>query len=183
MPSVMWTRTDGRGMDRATLQSSPGGHRIGGTAILSIDGTPYEIRYSVLTDELWRTTTVGAHAQMPDGDRRLALSADGTGSWFVGDDPILDLFGAIDVDLGWTPVTNTVAIRRLGLSVGEEQEITVARIDFPSHEIERVTQRYRRLDEAHYRYSSRDLAVEFEVDEHGLIIDYPDGWKRIATSV
>lgn len=182
MPSVMWTRGDGHGMERATLQSGPSGHRIGGTAILSIDATPYEIRYSVLTDEQWRTTTVGAHAQMPDGDRRLALSADGTGSWFVGDDPILDLFGAIDVDLGWTPVTNTVAIRRLGLSVGEESEVTVARIDFPSHEIERVTQRYRRLDDTRYRYSSRDFVVEFQVDEHGLIVDYPDGWTRVATS-
>lgn len=182
MPTILWMRTDGSGSDRAVMQDDAGGYRLAGTAIFAFDGVPYEIRYTILTDSEWRTRTVGAHAQMPDGDRRLALNADGTGSWFVGDDPVLDLYGAVDIDLGWTPATNSLAIRRLRLDVGETGETVVARVDFPSHEIQRVMQRYDRLDDHRYRYSSGDVSEELTVDGNGFVIDYPDGWRSIASA-
>ena len=49
--------------------------------------------------------------QLGEADR-LALSA--------------HLDGCPDVDFGWTPATNTVPIRRLGLEVGETASITAA---------------------------------------------------------
>lgn len=182
MGSMLWRRHDGTGLDRAAIERMPDGVRLSGTSLLVVDGSPFEIRYSVMTDAAGHTTVVGAHVQGLGNDRRLALTSDGAGTWSVGDDPILDLFGATDVDLGWTPATNTLPILRLGLEVGESAQITVAMISFPEHEVERRTQTYQRLDATTYRYSSATFEGSLVVDTDGMVTEHSGGWSAIASS-
>lgn len=188
MPSILWERIDGTGLDRCSIETVADGHRLAGTALLSLDEAPHEIRYTIITDRYWRTRTVGAHVQSPEGDRRLALSGDGEGSWSVSDDPIIELYGAIDVDLAWTPASNTLPILRLGLAVGASAEIVAAHVAYPSREHTRAKQRYERIAEDRYLYSTgpvgseRSVEAELIVNEHGLVVDYPDGWKTVVQS-
>jgi hypothetical protein len=180
MASILWRQHDGAGLDRCVLDVTPAGSRLSGTTLAVVDGEPIEIRYSVMTDAAGATTTVGAHVQGSGNDRRLALSSDGQGTWSVSDEPVLDLFGAIDVDLGWTPATNTLPIRRLGLEIGESAQITVAMISFPQHEVERRTQAYERLDETTYRYTSATFDGTLTVNEHHLVTEHSGGWSALA---
>lgn len=180
MPAVLWRGP--AGLDRCTLDATPSGWRLAGTALLVVADAPYEIRYSVVLDDEWRPATVGAHVQGPGADRRMALTTDGTGGWSVTDQPVLELFGATDVDLSWTPATNTIPIRRLGLEVGESASITVAKIAFPEHDIERVIQHYERLSDHAYRYRSGSFTADLTVDEHGLVTAYGDLWSAVASS-
>lgn len=180
MTHVLWRATDGMGFDRCSLDEIPGGYRLSGTALLAIADEAYEIRYSVITNPAYATTTVGAHVQSSGNDRRMALQADGEGSWSVGDDPLLDLYGAIDVDLTWTPATNSLPILRLGLEVGASAEITAAVVDFPGHDIGRRTQRYTRINDSTYRYESDSFEAELEVGDDGLVRRYGDLWEPVA---
>jgi hypothetical protein len=182
VPAILWRRLDTPGFDRCELTATPDGHRLAGTALVVFDDVPYEIRYTVITDRRWRTRTVGAHVQGPEGDRRLALTADGEGGWSVSDSPVLDLYGAIDVDLAWTPATNTLPVNRLELQVGEETEITAAYIQFPAHEIKRVSQRYQRIADQRYLYSQGSFRAEVAVDENGLVVDYQGVWESVTSS-
>ncbi len=181
MGSMLWRRHDGSGLDRAVIDRGPEGIRLSGTSLLVIDDAPFEIRYSVMTDASGATTVVGAHVQGPGNDRRLALTSDGAGTWSVGDEPILDLFGATDVDLGWTPATNTLPILRLGLDVGDSAQITVAMVSFPEHHVERRTQTYERLDETTYRYASATFEGTLVVTAEGLVSEHSGGWSAIAS--
>ena len=176
MPSILWRRIDRVGMERAVIEPTPDGFRLTGTVLLVEDDGPIEIRYSVLTDGDWRTLTVGAHVQASGGDRRMALNSDGEGTWSAGDDPVLELYGAIDVDLAWTPATSTIAIRRLNLEVGASAEASAVHIAYPAHEIERRTDYYERLAPLRYRYRSGDFQTDLTVNNHGLIVAYPGGW-------
>ena len=180
MAHILWRALDGTGFDRCSLETVGNGHRLSGTALLSIEDEAYEIRYSVITNAAHAPTTVGAHVQSSGNDRRMALQADGEGSWSVGDEPLLDLYGAIDVDLAWTPATNTLAIMRLGLAVGDSAEITAAFVDFPGHEIGRRNQRYTRLDDSTYRYESADFAAELTVGTSLLVTRYGEIWEAVA---
>lgn len=180
MSSVMWQPHERAGAERTVIEPMPDGFRIAGTALVVADDAAHEIRYSVLTDRSWRTRTVGAHVQGPGADRRLALHADGTGTWSVGDEPLMDLFGAIDVDLGWTPATNTLPIRRLDLAVGSAEDITVAWVAFPEHEVRRRRQRYHRIAENVYRFSSDGFEVDLTVDDSGIVTEYPGGWRAVT---
>jgi hypothetical protein len=178
--SILWRRLDGSGLERAVLQPTADGHRIAGTVLLVVADAPCEIRYTVLTDHAWRVRTVGAHVQGPDGDRRLALTGDGNGSWVVGDAAVPELTGAIDVDLAWTPATATPAIRRLDLEVGESAEAVTALIDYPAPDIRRLTGRYTRLDPNRYLRETDDSATELHVDDDGIVTGVPQVWETAA---
>lgn len=180
MNTILWRAADGNSLERCTFEPTDGGWRISGTVLLVSGDRPHEIRYSVQTDPGFRTRTVGAHVQSPDGDRRLALRTDGAGTWTTNDEPVLDVFGATDIDLSWTPATNTLPIRRLGLDVGEVADITAARIRFPEPEVERVVQRYERLSDRTYRYTAANADAELTVDSIGRVVDYPEGWQMVA---
>lgn len=180
MPSILWENLDQPGADRAAIEPDAQGMRLAGTALFSVAGGPYDVRYTIIVDPGWRTLLVGAHVQGPGRERRLSLRADGTGSWrALADDPLEDLDGALDVDLSFTPATNTLPIRRLGLEVGESAEIPVVLVTFPEEGIELVTQRYERTGEYTYRYNDR---YDLTVNEHGFVTDYPGGWRAAATA-
>ncbi len=112
----------------------------------------------------------------------LWLGNDGGGRWGEMNGahrPELD--GCVDIALACTPFTNTIAIRRLALHVGDAAEIIVAAVDVETLDIQPVTQRYSRLDT--HRWHVEQLAtgesIEFEVDEFGLVIDYPSRFRRV----
>jgi hypothetical protein len=178
--SILWRREDGLSLERCVLEAISDGWRLTGTVLLLAQDAPVEIRYSVQTDEEWRTRTVGAHVQSPAGDRRMALTADGSGAWLSNGQPIVDLYGAADVDLAWTPATNTLPIRRLDLAIGEQADVTAAWVGFPEHTIVRLEQHYERLDATTYRYAAGELSVDLTVGELGWVMRYPGGWESIA---
>jgi hypothetical protein len=86
----------------------------------------------------------------------------------------------VDVDLSFTPATNTLPIRRLGLAVGEEAEIAVAWLVWPELRFERARQRYTRLAEDRYRYTQDDFEAELTVDKEGLVLEYEGLWRAVA---
>lgn len=180
MTAIIWRREDGAGWERCVVEPVAEGHRVAGTTLLATDGGPFEIRYSVLTDPAWHPHTVGAHVQGPGSDRRMALTSDGAGSWSVGENPLLDLFGAIDVDLAWTPVGTMVAIRRIGIEPGEDAESSATRVAFPGHEIGRSQLSFKRIDDTTYTVESGDWSGEVVIDTSGVVTRHVGGWELVA---
>jgi uncharacterized protein len=92
------------------------------------------------------------------------------------------LDNCLDVDLEWSPSTNTIPIRRLGLALGESRAVTAAWVRFPSLEVQRLEQSYERVDERRYRYRSGRFTADLAVDEDGMVLQYGVSWKAVATS-
>ena len=104
------------------------------------------------------------------------------GHWYQNGAEVEGLSKAIDIDLGWSPSTNTLPIRRLGLSVGASSgQLTAAWVRFPELRLEPLEQEYHRLQDRVYRYSSRrgTFQAKLLVDEHGMAEDYQGFWKRL----
>jgi hypothetical protein len=95
---------------------------------------------------------------------------------------IASVAGCLDLDLAFSPSTNILPLRRLGLAAGESGEATAAWVRFPDLSVEPLPQRYTRLDERRVRYESRGGAftAELEVDDLGLVVRYPPFWERVA---
>lgn len=181
MAAVLWRNRRDGGLDRCSLLAGPTGFRLAGTALLAREGLPYEVRYTVMTDGDWRTRSVGVHVQTPAGeDLRLALTADGEGGWLLGREPLVDVQGALDVDLAVTPATNTLAVRRLALATGEAASLAVVYVGFPDLRPARLEQRYERRAEDRYRYSNPGFAADLLVDADGLVLDYEGAWEAVA---
>ena len=90
-----------------------------------------------------------------------------------------EVSGAADIDLGFSPSTNLLPIRRLGLKVGEQAAVRAAWVRFPELTLELLEQTYARLTEDSYRYESGNGTVrrDLKVDETGFVLEYPELWR------
>jgi hypothetical protein len=88
------------------------------------------------------------------------------------------LKGCLDVDLGFTPATNLLQLRRIGLKIGEKAEVPVAWWDLDSRELSLVQQSYERRAEQAYWYESPRFgyAAMLEVAPSGFVLEYPGLW-------
>jgi uncharacterized protein len=112
----------------------------------------------------------------------LWLGADGTGRWGeMNGAHRPDLAGCTDVDLAVTPFTNSIPIRRLTLGAGEDADVTAAMVDVDTLGVVPVRQRYRRLALRRFEYTNLDsgYSTEFDIDEYGLVHDYPAEFRRL----
>ncbi|HLT84231.1 MAG TPA: putative glycolipid-binding domain-containing protein [Phototrophicaceae bacterium] len=135
-----------------------------------------EYAYEVVLDSDWAVLALTVEAP----DRRVRLRRERDGTWFVDDTVRPDLAAAVDVDLAFSPFTNTLPIRRLGLAVGAAAEVVTAYVDAPSLLVTPDPQRYTRLEDRVYLYESldSDFSRRITVDDDGFVVDYPGLFRR-----
>jgi hypothetical protein len=173
--TVLWQSERLRSAELCTAREAPG-PVLEGTVLLPFDDAPAEVRYVVEADARWVTRLARVHA----GGRTLLLENDGAGRWILDGVPRPDLEGCADVDLGISPSTNTLPIRRLGEAGAE---VAAAWVRFPELTVERLEQRYAPLGEGRWRYEAGAFAAELVVDDRGLVVTYGDAiWSTVARS-
>lgn len=108
------------------------------------------------------------------------ISTDIGRHWSVNEAEAHEVSDCIDLDLNFSPSTNTIAIRRLKLEVGERRDVTAAWLRFPSFTLEPLAQSYQRLAGNLYRYVSgnESFTADLATDDVGFVIDYPGIWKE-----
>jgi hypothetical protein len=180
---MAWRRTDAIETDeQCTFSVRPGGMSLVGTVIGAEGGQPIRIEYRVMADAAGMTTAAHVRDLRGFEQRTIALARDAKGSWTVDGKMVRALKGCTDVDLGFSPSTNTLPIRRLGLGVGQSKAIKAAWVRFPELSVVKAEQTYTRLDEFTYRYASGTYEGELVVDDEGLVASY-GVWRRTALAI
>ena len=175
---VAWRRSDEVATDEhCTLTVRDGGLSLVGTVLGAEGGRPVRVEYRVLADAAGLTTAAHVRDLRGFETRAIALERDAKGNWTVDGSKVRSLKGCTDVDLGCSPSTNTLPIRRLGLGVGASRTIQAAWVRFPELSVVKAAQTYTRLDEFTYRYASGSFEAELTVDDDGLVTSYAD-WQR-----
>ena len=155
---------------------------LDGTTLGVEEGVAWRIHYRIEVDAKWHVRV----ATVDDGDgARLELEADAAGSWLVDGEPRAELAGCLDLDLEASAVTNTLAVHRLGLALGERGESAAAYVRSNGLAVERLDQSYWRLPDADGRlafdYDSPRFGyhdtLQFTPD--GLVQDYPGIARRV----
>lgn len=115
------------------------------------------------------------------GDRTIDLrvSVDQERSWYLNGAECPAVAGCLDIDLGFSPSTNLLPIRRLALAVGEQAEVRAAWLPFPALVFEPLSQVYRREEATTYRYESGGgrFVRTLEVNATGFVTNYPGLWQ------
>jgi hypothetical protein len=170
--AVLWLRLDRPGNDACRFAEAEGGFLIDGSA----------------TDEGWTVTRYRVRAREDGTTRRARIGQNSRifirrapdGEWTLNGTPVPGLEAALDIDLGLTPATNTLAIRRLALPVGGEAEITAAWFDPADERLKPMRQTYRRVSPTEYDYRSPGFAARLKVDAQGIVRDYEGLWRAQA---
>jgi hypothetical protein len=180
---VAWRRSDETQTDeQCTLTLRDSGLSLVGTVLGAAGGLPVRVEYRVLTDAAGLTTAVHVRDLRVFTQRVIVLARNPKGSWTVDGRAARGLKGCTDVDLGSSPSTITLPIRRLRLAVGASEIIQTANVIFPDLTVVKAAATYRRLDEFTYRHTSGEFDAELTVDDEGLVTAYA-AWRRTGIAV
>lgn len=200
--ALFWERRDVPGAEHVLLDSRTGLYAQG--VAVAADPVPYTCHYELQTGPDWVTTRFDVRAEGAGWARtvRLELAA---GRWRIttseqgdldaalvaagharaglpGTEDPDQLFGAFDVDLGGSPLTNTLPVRRLDLltaETGVAHRINVAWVLLPSLEVVQADQIYTSLGDNRVRFASETFSTDMTVDGEGFVVDYPGLARRV----
>jgi uncharacterized protein len=177
--TILWRRVDKPGHEFARLTNENVRWWLAGTAVFVHEDQPCKLDYRIECNSSWQTQAARIDGWL--GDHRVKLEirvGEDSKRWWLNGAEQAQAAGCIDLDLNFSPVTNTLPIRRLGLSNGQEAAVKAAWLRFPSFRLEPLEQVYRRIDDTTYRYESAGGAFStiLKVNEMGLVVDYPGVW-------
>ena len=176
-----WRRTDVPGREQARVERTREGWRLTGALDVEEADVAASLHYAIECDERWLTRSALIEGTASGRPIRVALVADGAGAWSRDGEPLPALAGALDVDLGFTPATNTLPIRRLALAVGETQPVRSAWLRFPGPRLEPLEQTYTREAERAFRYHAvvdgEPFVARLDTDAFGRVLRYEGLWE------
>jgi uncharacterized protein len=184
---TQWRRLDAPGREEACVEPTVTGWRLTGKLDVEEAGLAARLRYTIECDPEWRTRSAVVQGEAGGSPVRFVLASDGLGQWTSDGVPLPHLAGALDIDFGFTPATNTLPIRRLALEVGESAPVRSAWLRFPELRLEPLDQTYTRETETSFRYRALvdgNLFVAcLDTDEFGRVVQYEGLWEAVlATS-
>ncbi|MBF5032348.1 putative glycolipid-binding domain-containing protein [Micromonospora sp. ANENR4] len=200
--SLFWARTDTAGSEHVVLDDGQGLTAQG--VALAVDPIPYTCRYRLTVGPDWSTNRLEVESEGAgwsrsvrlergrdgwrvrtgeEGDLDAALSAAGhPPAGLPGTDDPGRLVEALDVDLGGSPLTNTLPIRRIGLGrlpADLATAVTVAWVLLPGLAVVPAEQVYTSLGPGRVRYASGTFTADLEVDPEGFVVRYPGLAERV----
>jgi hypothetical protein len=153
--------------------------------VLAVDQEhgPFRLTYRLA----WETSWQLRHAELAVVTERfagsLSLQTDGHGRWCDADGrAIAELDGCMDIDIWPTPFTNSFPIRREPMQVGERRLFRMAWIHGLDLTFHAQPQAYTRLSDRRYLFENLDgtgFRAELPVDEEGIVLDYPQLFRRV----
>jgi hypothetical protein len=175
--TMLWRRLDVPGHDACRLLASSSGWRLRGTALFRHETGPAHLQYDVRADGHWRTREGRVDGWVGDRPVRIRVRRLAWG-WEVNGAPSGQARECVDLDLGFTPATNLLQLRRLALEVGQAADVPAAWLDVPSGELDVLAQRYERRAATVYWYEAPrfQYRAELDVTAAGFPRRYPGLW-------
>lgn len=143
--------------------------------------TRERVEYVVRLSATWQVRQFILFRDLEEPD--LWLATDGSGRWGeMNGAHRTELDGCYDVHVKCSAFTPAVPIRRLPLLEGHAAELPIVLVDPETLEVRAAQYRYTRLGSHRWRIEcdEPEQSDEVDVDEHGLVLDYPSGFRRLS---
>lgn len=175
---IVWRRLDMAALEYARLDRGASGWHLSGVAVIAAERLECRLDYEIDCEESWSTKAARVWGWAGERQIDVHIEVNRERQWTLNGAVCDEVEGCIDVDLNFSPSTNLLPIRRLGLAVGKRAEVSAAWLRFPSFTLERLNQTYTRIADRTYRYESAGGAfrADIEVDGEGLPVVYGDLW-------
>ncbi|MGJ7498672.1 putative glycolipid-binding domain-containing protein [Variovorax sp. RT4R15] len=177
--TTLWHRLDVPGHDACRLDRHGDAWQLDGTALFrQADGRVAQLHYRVRCDRNWHAQWGTVRGWLGGSAVDLSVVRSAHGEWKLNDVPVPELAHCVDLDLGFTPATNLIQLRRLNLQAGEAADAPAAWLDLEEGGLSLLAQRYERRNERGYWYQADrfDYADLLDVTPEGFVRDYPGLW-------
>jgi hypothetical protein len=180
-----WEIQETHGLETAWITLDDDGLAARGRAV-GLTPEPYWVSYTLETgtQQVTRWLAVTVEPASDADARRLELLRSPDGTWSVNGVVRADLTGALDCDLAFSLLTNTMPILRHRLHQRPgAADLVMAWVSLPDLAVHRSEQRYEHLhrtaDGAVVRFAAGSFAADLEVDADGLVMRYPQLGARL----
>jgi hypothetical protein len=114
------------------------------------------------------------------GQRRIQFFIARSGrAWMLNGNPVPGLDHLVDLDLGFTPATNLIQLRRVAIDHGQVAQLPAAWFDVDAGTLTELPQTYERRGELAYWYEAPSVGYQglLELAPNGFIQRYPSFWE------
>lgn len=180
---LMWQGITAPSLEMAVVEREGGALVARGSAIRAAP-EPWSVSYQLETSDRFVTASLSVSAWGADWARSLELVRTADGTWRSGQGPLPDLDGALDCDLAYSCLTNTMPVlrHRLHGRVGTV-ELLVAWVSLPDLRVRAARHLYTHLARAAggavVRFQAGGFAADVEFDADGFVVDYPGLAARV----
>jgi hypothetical protein len=180
---VSWEVSESHGLETAWVEVRDRSLQARGRAVGTVPEF-YWVSYTLETGEDFVTRRLWVTVERAAGSSELDLRRDDDGHWTGNGEPLPDVDGALDCDLGLCPLTNTMPVLRHGLHVtpGESASL-MAWVSMPDLVVQPSRQTYTTLARtphgAYIRFAAGDYRSDIEFDANGLVVEYPGMATRV----
>ena len=194
---LTWQAEDGHGLEGVRMIPGHGGFRALGRMVRVEPAGGFTSSYRLVVGEDGRVSRLSVTSATAEKERHLTINRTDDGVWLLdtgsGSGAVRDdCAGAVDVDLAYSPMFNTIPIRRLGLHrEAGEHTLPMVFVSLPDLEVRVVEQTYRTVSvfdeatgEAGIGFATGDFTADLVVDADGVVTSYPGLARRLlpATS-
>jgi uncharacterized protein len=184
--TICWTPIWNKDCHRVGLEHLLLAECMADSVVLAFDEKrePFRLTYRLTWEESWRLRDAELVVATETSTRSLRLQTDGQGHWRHADgQAINELDGCLDVDIWPTPFTNSFPIRREPMALNQRRQFRMAWILAPELTVQPQAQAYTRVADRLYLFENLDgsgFRAELPVDEDGIVLDYPELFRRVA---
>lgn len=177
-----WRKLNFPGHDTCRLFELADGCRLSGAAVFMESNRVCQLQYDVVADRAFRTRSASVAGFVGRRAIDLRIRATGQARWQVNGRSLPSIAGCLDLDLGFTPATNLLALRRLALRVGQQADAPAAYVAFPRMEVTVLPQHYKRVSRTEYRYEAPSVGYQgtLRVSRLGAVIEYPGLFELVV---
>jgi hypothetical protein len=186
--TICWTPIWNKDREGVGLEHLLLAECLADSVVLSFDQEhgPFRLTYRLTWDESWRLRDADLVVATECSTKSLSLRTDSQGQWRGSDDRAIDeLDGCLDIDIWTTPFTNSFPIHREPMAIGERRQFRMAWVFAPDLTVRPQPQAYTRLADRRYLFENLDgsgFTARLLVDEDGIVLDYPDLFRRVIDS-
>jgi hypothetical protein len=180
-----WEIHETQGLETAWIILDDDGLAARGRAV-GLAPEPYWVSYTLETgnQQVTRRLAVTVEPASDADARSLELLRSPDGTWSVDGVVLGDLAGALDCDLAFSLLTNTMPILRYQLHQRRgAADLVMAWVSLPDLAVHRSEQRYEHLrrtaEGAVVRFTAGPFTADLEVDADGLVVRYPQLGTRL----
>lgn len=180
--TLTWDGIENRTLEKCLVKTSAEGYEVVSEIKGTIDAKPVELRYRILLDDKWSVKEFYAENCLSSNNFKIHYLQANPGQWIDENGLSLPQFNdCIDIDIFPTPFTNSLPLKRTPLHIGESAEFKMLWVDLIDGVSRCDLQRYKRLDNNTYRFTSLDTGFTADIDfTEDLFVQHYPGLFNLA---
>jgi len=176
LATARWQRLDGPGQDSCRLIAEPAGWMLCGHARFAHNSSEAALDYVVRCDGAWQTTSADVSGLLDAAEVGWKIARTGNG-WSLNG-TAAGLADCVDIDLGFTPATNLLPVRRFRLLEGGSAELSAAWfLPGDGGGLTRLNQSYHSEAGRVVTYRSDQFEARLDLHDSGFATRYGDLWE------